>query len=370
MIGPGSCAPHLTADGRRTDIPPVSLMLATAFLKQPDKTPPGPIAAVFGAERLLKQLAIQELLRIAFNGQTEEADPLRFAGKAIDFAAVIDSLRTVAMWTPRQVVIVEEADEFVSEHRAALEKYLEKPARKGVLILDVKSWPSNTRLAKKTAEIGLPIDCNPLKLPELLTWLVERARSRLDKSLDRGAAQLLTELAGTDLGLLDQELEKLASYIGQEKKIDNEAVRKLVGGWKAETTWKMLDSVRDGHLAEALVLLDKLLRMGEPGMKLLGGIQYVYRPIARATELSRGGMPLHSALSDAGVKPFAITPTQTYLKRLGRPRAEQILNSLLQMDVDLKGWSALPERVLLERLLVRLSGAVPTQERTPPAAKT
>src|SRR5690606_30795737 len=142
---------------------------------------------------------------------------------------VVDSLLTISMWSPRQMVLVEDADEFVTNYREGIERYLERPAKKSVLVLEVKSWPSNTRLAKKAAAIGLPLDCAPLKGAELLGWLSEQCRAKHGKKIDRAAAQLLVELAGTELGLLDQELAKLAAFVGQAPDIGSEVVEKLVG---------------------------------------------------------------------------------------------------------------------------------------------
>lgn len=330
-------------------------MHATAFLKSPDKQPLGPAVVLYGAERFLKQEALQVLCRLVLGGEGEELGLTRLPATT-DLKTVVDTLLTVSMWSPRQLVLVEDADEFVSSFREGLERYLDRPAKKSVLVLDVKSWPSNTRLAKCVTKIGLPLECGSLKGAELFTWLGEQCRTRHGKKLDRPAAQLLVELAGPELGLLDQELAKLAAYVGTAPAIDAQAVEKLVGGWKTETTWKMLDAVRDGQLGTALELLDKLLTSGEHPLKLLGGINFVYRPLARATELARQGLPLTEALTQAGVKPFTIQPVTAYLRRLGRPKAERIARCLLQADLDLKGASALPERAIIERLLVQLAG--------------
>ena len=67
-------------------------------------------------------------------------------------------------------------------------------------------------------------------------------------------------------------------------------------------------------------------------------------------------MPLDQALRQAGVFPQAVGPSQSYLRRIGRPNAERILNYLLETDTGLKGGSRLPERIQLELLLVRLAG--------------
>jgi DNA polymerase-3 subunit delta len=331
-------------------------MHATAFLKNPDKQPIGPAVALYGGERFLKQEALKVISRLVLGGEGDELGLTRLSGPATDLKTAVDTLLTVSMWSPRQLVVVDDADEFVSSFRDGLERYLERPARKSVLVLDVKSWPATTRLAKKVAAIGLPLECGALKGAELFSWLGELCRTRHAKKLDRQAATLLVELAGSDLGLLDQELAKLAAYVGDAPAIDAVAVEKLVGGWKTETTWKMLDAVRDGQLGLALGLLEKLLTSGEHPLKLLGGINFVYRPIARATELARQGLPLTEALAQAGVKSFTIQPATGYLRRLGRPRAEQIFRWLLQADIDLKGGSQLPDRAIVERLLVQLAG--------------
>lgn len=333
-------------------------MQATVFLKAPEKQPTGPAVVLYGGERFLKQECLKVVTRLVLGGDGDELALTKLPGASVDLKTVVDTLLTVSMWSPRQLVLVEDADDFVSTYRDGLEKYLERPAKKSVLVLDVKSWPSNTRLAKKVTSVGLPLECASLKGAELSTCLTEMARSRHGKKLDRAAAQLLVELAGSELGLLDQELAKLAAYVGDNPAIDAAAVEKLVGGWKTETTWKMLDAVRDGQLGTALELLDKLLTSGEHPLKLLGGINFVYRPIARATELSRQGIPLAEALTQAGVKPFTIQPVTAYLRRVGRPRAERLLGWLEQADLDLKGASQLPDRAIVERLLVQLSGKV------------
>lgn len=332
-------------------------MHATEYLRNPEQRTIGSIVVTYGAERFLRQNAIQAVIRSVLGD--DDAGLTRLDGRTADLASVLDELRTISMWGDRRLVIVEEADEFVSNHRAELERYVEKPAKKSVLLLDVKSWPKTTRLYKAVALVGLDLDCGPLKPAEAARWLVDEAKSAFGKTLARDAASLMVELVGPQMGLLAQELGKVASYAGERTKIDTEDVAAMVGGWKLQTTWQMLDALQEGRLPVALEDLDKLLRAGENALMLLGGVSYSYRKLAQATELTRAGRSLGDALADAGVFGNKIPGVTAYLRRMGRPRAERFCSWLLEADGQMKGGSRhsdrlTRERVELERLLVQL----------------
>jgi DNA polymerase-3 subunit delta len=332
-------------------------MHASKFLKPGDKTAVPPVAALAGDQRFLKVACLRELSRRVL-GEEDEFGPSRFPGESADLKAVLDELATVSMWGGRRLVVVEDADPFVTNHRAALERYVAKPSKGGVLVLDVKSWPKTTKLAKAVGSSGLELDCSELKGAELQRWLTETARDEHGKSLDRDAAALLAELAGPDLGLLDRELAKLADYAGDRAEITAADVTALVGGWKAETTFKMLEDVRAGDLGSALVELDRLLRSGEAPQRILGGVLFVYRKLAAAAELARRGTPLPAAVRSAGVFPKDQSASADYLRRLGPKGAGRFFEYLVEADSALRGVGRLPERVVLERLLVRLAGPV------------
>ncbi len=341
-------------------MPPASSssLHATSFLARPPARV-GPVVVLHGDEAHLKQGVIGQLTRMLLGEESEAAMGLvSFDGKQADFKAVKGELQTVSMFGSARVVVVHGADDFVTEHRSALESYCEKPSGRSTLVLEVKTWRSNTKLAKKVVEIGLDLECTQLEGSALTKWLVEQAETRYGKQLTRDAAALLPELAGTGLTLLDSELAKLAAYVGEAKRIGAEEVRQLVGGWKAETTWTMVNAIRDGKAGEALECLHKLLHAGEAPQKILGGMNFVFRRIASATEKSRT-IALKDALKEAGVHYKEVEAVERYLRRVGRPRAERIVSRLLLADRGLKGASRVPERLQIENLVLWLAGAIP-----------
>jgi DNA polymerase III subunit delta len=349
----------------------VKALHAIDYLEAPADNPPGPISVVFGDSAFLKGLAIGRI-REAVLGTGGEGDfsLTSLEGPRATLRDLMDELSTLAMFGGgKRLVVLGEADEFVTRYRAELEDYAARPKSSAVLVLDVKSWPSNTRLYKAVAAIGLVVDCNAPAQARLLRWLAGWAKTAHAVQLLPAAAEMLVDLIGPELGLLDQELAKLSLSVGPGGKITTELVRELVGTWRARTTWDMLDAALDGRMQEAMVQLDRLLLSGEAPIAVLGQISASLRRLAAATRLvisaqaaGRRTTP-RAALEQAGVKPFVLEKAERQLRRLGRQRGSQIYDWLLETDLDLKGDSQLPPRAVLERLIVRLAAPSPSVAR-------
>ena len=85
------------------------------------------------------------------------------------------------------LVVIDNADPFVTRYRAELERKVGSLPATGTLILDVKTWPANTRLAK-LVDSSATLVCKapaPFKLPP---WCSEWAQARYDKQLPGQAA--------------------------------------------------------------------------------------------------------------------------------------------------------------------------------------
>jgi DNA polymerase-3 subunit delta len=314
----------------------------------------GPLYVVHGDEPFLKRLAIQKLRKLALGENLEEQTVSTYAGDKATFAEVFDDLDTVPFFDPKRVVIVESADPFVTKHRAELETRLTRLPETGLLILDVKSWASTTRLAKLVAD-SATIVCKALPSNSVVKWCSTWSESQYQKQLASAAANLLVDHVGTDMGLLDQELNKLAIYVGTKAKIAPEDVDRLVGNSRAENVWKMFDLIGGGDVKGAFAILERLFDQGEEPYMILGALASQLRKLAQAARLSGQGQTLGLALEQAGVKPFAIRGAEQLLRHLGRRRLDRIYDGLLQMNLDLRGNSPLPPRTLFERFLLQLA---------------
>lgn len=327
-------------------------MDALAFLETPPAKPQR-VYVLHGEEDFLKRQVLGTLRTVVFGKEGGDFGLSVQAGDKADFAAIVDELNTLPFLGPRRLVVVENAEPFVTKFRALLEKYVAEPSPHGVLALDVKTFAANTRLYKLVPAAGnIPCKAPPVyKLPD---WCVAWSAARYGKKLPAAAARLLVELVGGDMGLLDQELAKLAIYAGKAGQIEAADVDQLVGLSREANTFRIFDALAEGKVGEALAILDRVFDQGEEPLRVLGAFSYQLRRLAQTARLMRQGLNFYSAAEQAGIPAFAREQCERQLRAFGRARAERLYDWLVELDLGLKGGSQLPPRTLMERLLVRL----------------
>jgi DNA polymerase-3 subunit delta len=332
-------------------------MHAIAFLSDPSKIPVQAVYAVHGDDAFLRRETLSAIVKTVLDGEADDLAAVRIAGDHATLADVLDEVRTPSFFHKRKIVIVESADPFVTAHRKELEAYVEHCSKMGSLVLLVKTWPANTRLAKLVERVGLSVECKGPPERDLGSWLTHRAKQQWSVELDEDAARLLLELVGPEIGLLVNELEKLVVYVGSRAKIHTDDVARMVGAGRIETVWKALDAATSGRGDVALDHLDRLIAAGEHPIAILSGISFSLLKVHHAGQLRRDGMRLEDACREAGMKvyPGLLEKVRQQHAHLGPKRVDEIPGLLLRADLDLKGASQLEPRVVLETLLVVLS---------------
>jgi DNA polymerase III subunit delta len=329
-------------------------MDSLAFLKSSAAI--GPLYVLPGDEAFLKRQVVRAVKSRALGADTDQAVST-YTGETAAFADVFDELQTLPFFAKRRIVVVEAADPFVTKYRPQLEKIVDKLPASGVLILDVKTWPANTRLAKMV-DSAATIACVAPKDYKLAPWCSEWAAAQYQKQFAGPAAGLLVDLVGNDMGLLDQEILKLAIYVGERKKIEATDVDRLVGNNREESTWKIFDALAANQAPAALAVLDRALEQGEAPLKIMGAFGWQLRRLAQAARLASLGTNLRDAVSQVGLRPAA----EQQLRHLGRERARHLYDWLVTVNMDLRGGSPLPERTIMERFLLKL--AQPSASKT------
>ena len=303
-----------------------------------------------------------------------------FSGEAeLDPRDVFDEAATVPMFaTAMRAAVVRNADGFVSAARERLETLASAPrGRRGIVVLDVKTFTATTRLAKAVAKDGLAIETSIPKGYNLAAWTRKWAQSRHGIQLAAPTAQRLLERLGDELGQIDQSLARLAAATpaaDRKQPLGPEAVEDFVGSPQERTAWEMIDLATAGDAAAAIKQLADRLAAGENPVGITAQMAAVLRRLSTAARLlalpAGQGRPagVEQALREAGVAawPKAVAQAKTGLAQLGPRRARQLPVWLLDLDLALKSDASrgLRARLALERLFCKMgrsadSGAKP-----------
>jgi len=331
-------------------------MDALTFIDKQGKARRQPYYVLSGDEDFLRRRVLALLQTVVLGDADPEFAVTTFPGDKTDFTTVRNELDSVSVFSDRRLVVIDQADPFVTKFRPQLEAYVASPSSAGVLVLDVKSFSATTKLAKAVPDAA-HIVCRGPPEYRLPLWCVDWCQTHYGKKLTTPAAQMLVELVGPVMGVLDQELQKLKDFVGDRPAIDIPDVDELVGRSRGANVFRILDAVGEARPAAALKILSELFEQDEEPLRLLGAIGFQLRKLARAARMHKQGLPLEDALTKAGIPtwPQARDAARQQMKHLGWNRLDRLYDWLLETDSGLKGGSPLPDRLQIERLIVRLA---------------
>lgn len=274
---------------------------------------------------------------------------------SLELAAVLDDLRTLPFLTARRLVLLRDADGFISRYRSELEAYTETPSSTGVLVMECKSMPANTRLYKRINNVGRIIKCETIKPAAVPSWIVKHGRSAHGKTIDTKAAALLCDQIGADLGLLDAELQKLAMYVGQRTSITADDVEALTGRCREEQVWGILSAMAAGDRAKALAAWEQVWQTDRAASaRAIGGLAFTVRRLLAAKKAQEAGAPIDELRRTLMIWRDD-RRLMTELAAFSTSQIEQMLCRLLEADVAAKTSTA-SVRSSIEALIIEMSG--------------
>ncbi len=248
------------------------------------------IYVVQGEDESLVNDQCRQLIEEILQPQERMTCLLDTDGDKAQLSEVLDELRTLPFLARKRVVLIRKADDFISANRELLEEYFGIASATGVLILAVKSWPGNTRLAKKLPDVGKVMAISqpyPEKLPAYVT---DYAREEYGKAMERGAAELLVELLGGDVTSLRNEAEKLAVYVGDAKAITAKDVESLTGQNRLFNAFEVIDACLAGQAGRAVQRLRKMFAEEKDAeYTAVGAFAYHFRRLFNAKKMLEAG---------------------------------------------------------------------------------
>ena len=188
-----------------------------------------PVYLLMGEEPYYPERLCQAILDNCLHDWEKDFNETVCYGADVDADAVITAALRFPMMAERQLVVVKEAQ--VMKTLEDLAPYCQKPLDSTVLVILLHGASVDKRKAlyKSVLKHGVIVESLPLKDYEVQQWIVSYYGER-GLTIDPEGTRLLVESAGTDLGRIAVETEKLLKNLPVGvKAITPEDIEKNVG---------------------------------------------------------------------------------------------------------------------------------------------
>lgn len=322
-----------------------------------------------GDDDYLKHDELRRAVDAAVDPATRDFNLEFLRGADVDATTLGSLADTPPMMADRRVIVVRDVNALRKDARATLDAYLERPAPDVLLILVAGAGikPDRALVAATAA-----IEFAPISGARIPKWITYYAEHDLGTSITAGAVTLLQEAAGTELGQLRVELDKLASYTGGGP-IDEAAVSAVVGVRPGETMGDFLDAVARRDAPGALAMLEGVLQQPKSSavtmiMALASQTLAIAWAQAARERGARGGKlttDLFALLKESGSvytgrswTEFVATAVRES-ERWSVAAVDDALDALLEADHSLKESRVSSDDQVLATLVLRLCGSRP-----------
>jgi DNA polymerase-3 subunit delta len=219
-----------------------------------------------------------------------------------------------------------------------------------VLLLVATKLHGQRRLVTTAKKGGFIVTCEPLARQALPGWIERAARDR-GHSISLDVAELLAEIAGPELGYVDDAIERLSLFVGANNPIDEDAVATCVTRVRQSSVWDLIDAIGRRKVGNALGTLAECFDPRDGGLRLLGAVTWSIRQMVKLDSALKSGASLNEAASQAGVPPFRAQPIAQVVRSLPPGALGTWLRLLAETDLALKG-SKRPAQAVLETMII------------------
>lgn len=310
-----------------------------------------PLYLLFGEEMfIIDDLIARFRERISAEGLVDFNLNIFYGGDA-DVGTIRDTIETLPMMSSRRLVIVKQVDSLKAGELESLLHLIESPVETTSVVFVGESADLRKKFFKLLSQNGIVVKVPRLYDNQLGPWINYMAK-KYGKSITPEASMALRQWVGTNLSEMNNEIAKLALYIGEKTEITPEAIKNVVSRVKTDTVFELVNSMGQSDRASSFQLLANLLDGGQSEIGVLAMITRHYRILLLCQEAVKEGLTPNQIAARAGVHPFFVKDYLSQAQRQPQKHLLKVYDVLLDTDRALKS-SPVSSHLWLENLVVQ-----------------
>lgn len=299
-----------------------------------------PVYLLMGEEPFYPDIACEAIIKYALSDEERDFNQTIYYGLDTDALTVASEARMYPMMAERRLVVLKEAQMLRSFDALAL--YCKEPMESTVLVILMRGAKLDKRLSafKTISANAVVLDSSPLRIDEMDSW-IRRYYADRGLSIAPDAAALLAEYAGTDLGKIavetDKMLKNLPEGVTQVKVQDIENNIGITRQWSIFELTKVLsshDTAKALRIASHYSQTPKFAMAAATPM-LFNHFQRILR--LHAYLMSNPKASQGEKASFLGVNPYFVKEYDMALRVYPLPKCQAIISMLEEYDYMGKG---------------------------------
>ncbi|MCU1396414.1 MAG: holA [Ilumatobacteraceae bacterium] len=277
-----------------------------------------------------------------------------FSGEEYELRAVVDAAQTMPFLTDKRVVVARDVGRFSADDVTALVAYLDDPLPSTDLVLVAGGgrMPKSLTDAVKRAGGTTTNTTPPTSKRDRSTWIEEQVIAAGMK-LEPAAYAVVAAWMGEEAGRLSGVLDTLESAYGNSRKLTVADIEPFLGESGSVPPWDLTDAIDRGDTRTSLELLARMMQSRHP-LQIMATLHSNYVKLMKVDGTDADSEAAVAAV--LGIKPgFPARKVLDQYRRLGSGGVTRAISLLANADLDLRGQRDLPETLVMEVLVARLS---------------
>jgi len=314
-----------------------------------------PVYLLQGEEDFLLEKGSGEILDAAVPAEHRDFNLEVVDCADVDARDLMARASSMPMMGDRRAVVARNVDRLSARDLELLQSYVEHPAESTVLILIARKADLRKKPFAGLHSRGAAFDFAPMSEELLPGWIADRVQAR-GGTIDEEGADLLAAYVGSSLREIDNEIEKLLTFVGKGKQVTAQHVADLVGFSREFTIFELQNAIGQGNLPRALKIMEHMLRDRYPVVLLMSMLTIYFANIWKLHHYLRlSSSPNRGELmSKLRFSPRVLQSYMDAARRYSSERVEHAFCLLAEADLQTKSTTLAEDRDVLFGMLVQI----------------
>ncbi len=196
---------------------------------------------------------------------------------------IINAAMTIPMGGAKKVIIVRAAERFKEKEVQAVVAYAQDPSPRTVMIVTARgigrgkgpsgiAAPPVDRLSDLIKLVAVAVFAKAREV-DIREWVIRRLETE-GKEIDHEALDAIIDFIGQDLSAIAMEVEKIAIFLGEEKRATLSAVEEILPYLRVHTVFELTDALSRGDPAASVEMLREVIGEGADPTQILSTIRW------------------------------------------------------------------------------------------------